>query len=94
MTESDFRALCAEQMADGPAVPESREPASVTGEPSDAELLATLDKATATFPPRHPEAEALNVVEYSLKLELRKARAGGARWGHRPAPPAEGEVGE
>ena len=34
MTESDFRALCAEQMADGPAVPEDREPAPVAGEPS------------------------------------------------------------
>ena len=35
MTESDFRALCAEQMADGPAVPEGREPASVVGDPSN-----------------------------------------------------------
>lgn len=79
--------------ADGPAVPDGREPASVVGEPSDEELLATLDKATATFPPRHPEAEALNAVEYPLKLELRKARAVIARYGHQPAPPAEPEPG-
>lgn len=78
---------------DGLAVPESREPASVAWEPSDEELLATLDKATADFPPRHPKAESLNAVEYPLALELRKARAVLARF-CRPAPvPAEGEVG-
>jgi hypothetical protein len=85
-------ALAAE--ADGPAV-QSREPASVVGEPSDMELLATLDKATAAFPPRHPEAGALNAVEYPLALELRKARAVLARYGHQLAPPAtQGEVAE
>ena len=76
-----------------PAVPEGREPASVAQEPSDADLLATLNKATATFPPRHPEAEGLNAVEYPLALELRKARAVLARWGNpAPQPPADGKV--
>ena len=42
---NDFRALCAEQMADGPAVPESREPASVAGEPSDEQLIEINDGA-------------------------------------------------
>lgn len=62
--------------------------------PTDEELLATLNKATAEFPPRHPEAEALNAVEYALELELRKARAAISRYGHQPAPPDEGEVAE
>ena len=76
------RALLAE--ADGPAVPDGREPASVALQPSDKELLATFNQAVADFPPRHPEAKVMNVVEYSLALELRKARAVLDRWG-RPA---------
>ena len=79
------RTLLAE--ADGPAVPDGREPASVTTQPSDAELLATLDQAVADFPPRHPEAEAMNAVEYPLALELRKARAVLARWGRSTPQP-------
>jgi hypothetical protein len=83
-------------LADEPAVPEDMEPAAVVGEPSDDELLATLSQAVADFPPRHPEAEALCVVEYEVELELRKARAvwNRARQASQPAPPAEGEVGE
>lgn len=58
--------------------------------PSDEELLATLSQAVADFPPRHPEAEALCVVEYEVELELRKARAvwDRARQGHQLAPQA------
>jgi hypothetical protein len=82
-------------LADEPAVPEGREPVSVTGQPSDEQLLDTLDRATADFPPRHPEAEGLNAVEYPLALELRKARAVLARWGNpAPQPPAKGEAAE
>lgn len=59
---------------------------------SDERLLAALKKAIADFPPRHSEAEALNVMEYSLALELRKARAVAAlaREGWRPIPKNEG----
>ena len=77
--------LAALDEADGPAVPDGREPASVALQPSDEELLATLNQAVADFPPRHSEAEAMNAVEYPLALELRKARAALARWG-RPTP--------
>lgn len=62
--------------------------------PSDEELLVTLDKATADFPPTHPEAEALNAVEYALALELRKARAVLTRYAHQPAPPADEQMPE
>ena len=88
------RALLAE--ADGPAVPDGREPASVALQPSDGELLATFNQAVADFPPRHPEAKVMNVVEYSLALELRKARAILARWGRPAAAPVAkpGEVAQ
>ena len=85
------RAALAEP-ADGP-------PAGAEG-PSDEELMATIIKATVNFPPSHPQAQPLYVVEYQLALELRKARAVLARWGnHSPnatemVPPAEGEVAE
>ncbi|MEB3165373.1 MAG: hypothetical protein VKO65_01750 [Cyanobacteriota bacterium] len=89
------KAALAQSEPDGPAVPTGREPASVADELSDEELLATLNRAVADFPPRHPEAEALNAVEYPLALELRKARAIiAADRARRPAPAAEGEVGE
>lgn len=50
--------------------------------PTDEELLETMDKATATFCPRHPEAEPLTAVEYARELEVRKARAILARYSH------------
>lgn len=49
--------------------------------PTDEELLETLDKATVTFCPRHPEAEPLSAVEYARELEIRKARAVRDRFG-------------
>jgi hypothetical protein len=54
--------------------------------PTDEELLAAQDQAVASFPPIHPEAEPLSAVEYARELEIRKARAVLARWGH-PALP-------
>lgn len=80
-------------LADEPAVPKGGEPVAVTGQPSDEQLLDTLDRATADFPPRHPEAEGLNAVEYPLALELRKARAVLARWGT-PAPTLPADVSQ
>lgn len=59
---------------------------------SDEQLLSALKKAIDDFPPQHPDAEALNAREYSLALELRKARAVAAlaREGWRPIPKDEG----
>jgi hypothetical protein len=74
---AEARAALAE--ADGPAVPEGREPASVVGEPSDDELQALADQfwveETAPFEEEH----------YAF------ARAVLARWGHQPAPLPAGE---
>lgn len=61
-------------LADGPAVPDGREPASVVGEPTDAELL---------------ELYPLSMTDLDDAFAF--ARAVLARWGHQPAPPAEGE---
>lgn len=42
---------------------------------TDEELLAAQDQAVASFPPIHPDAQALSAVEYARELEIRKARA-------------------
>ena len=58
--------------------------------PTDEELLAILSQAVASFPPIHPEAEAMSAVEYDWELETRKARAVLARWGRATVePPAK-----
>jgi len=64
--------------------------------PTDEELLAILSQAVASFPPIHPEAEALSAVEYDWEMEARKARAviaaDRARWGRTavgPVPASE-----
>lgn len=49
--------------------------------PTDQELLEVLDRATADFPPNHPEAESMTGARYALALEVRKARAVLSRWG-------------
>jgi hypothetical protein len=54
-------------------------------EPTDEQLLETQARAAAAFPPVHPEAEPLSAVEYARALQIRKARAVLAQWGH-PAP--------
>ena len=61
---------------------------------TDQELLAILSQAVASFPPIHPEAEAMSAVEYDWELETRKARAVIAavlaRWGRATVePPAK-----
>lgn len=48
--------------------------------PTDEDLLATQNQAVASFPPVHPDAEALSAVEYARELEIRKARAVLARY--------------
>lgn len=64
---------------------------------ADQELLEVLDRATADFPPNHPEAEPMTGARYALTLELRKARAAiAADRARRPAPqpPEDGQVAE
>ncbi len=89
-------ALAAE--ADGPDVPEGREPASVVGEPSDEELLdiaaQAIDGYSSGIKLGEYEAENEIAVEaYGSEL-ITFARAVLSRFGHQPAPPAAGEVGE
>ena len=49
--------------------------------PTDRELVAVLKQAIKDFPPNHPDAKALDSLEYDIEIELRKARAVLARWG-------------
>lgn len=77
------RAALAEPVADGPAVPEGREPASVVSEPSDEELDAMERQC-------YLATEVCNDSGCEYVFEHRRyARAVLARWGHQPAPPAE-----
>ena len=82
--------LAAERRAldesDGPAVLDGREPASVTGQPSDEELLELWQGWNLGWDPQKGMVLMPHPAEY--------ARAVLARWGHQPAPPAEGEVAE
>jgi|688.fasta_scaffold171327_4 hypothetical protein len=87
-----FYATCAALSADGPAVPEGREPAAVAGEPGDAELLG-LDQLAAAW---NAQADAANGWD-ELGLDeiiVWAQRQALARWGRQPTPPAEGEVTE
>jgi len=43
--------------------------------PTDEELVAVLKQAIKDFPPNHPDAKALDSLEYDIEIELRKARA-------------------
>lgn len=84
-------ALADKPVADGPAVPEGREPASVVGEPSDEELLELIPEGF-TAPVCAAAAIQANVLSF--------ARAVLARFGnHSPdatkmVGPAEGDVAE
>jgi hypothetical protein len=49
--------------------------------PTDEELVAAFATGIAAFPPQHPDAKHLSVVEYEIELEVRKARAVLERWG-------------
>ena len=90
LIEQTRAALAAE--ADGPAVPDGREPASVVGEPSDEELLDIAAQSIEPYDKIRPgeyEPENNCAIEvYSSEL-IAFARAVLARYGHQPAPPAE-----
>ena len=79
-----LRQKVTDALTDEPAVPQGREPASVTGQPSDEELADTYWKAW------HEYHDRTNSVLHSVGL-----RAVLARWGNpAPQPPADGEVAE
>ena len=85
-------------VADGPAVPEGREPASVVGEPSDEELLAFVPQGSSESDFYLPKGLPSNWVDGDFiappEAVVAFARAVLARWGHQSALPDEGEVAE
>lgn len=79
-------------LADEPAVPEGREPASVVANPSDAEL-DLLVIAIQALTPHQPDATTHNLAAVNRGREL--LRDALTRWSRpAPAPPAEGEVAD
>ena len=80
-------ALAAE--ADGPAVPESREPASVIGEPSDEVLLGIAAQSMNVYggirPGEYEEDNSCAIEVYGSEL-IAFARAALAHRGHQPEP--------
>ena len=86
MTDPDYRALCAELVdelehtegwptRDALLVRAHAALAQPVPMPSDAELRAALLAGIDSFPPQHPEAKHLSADEYSVELEIRKARS-------------------
>jgi hypothetical protein len=85
MSESKFRALCAELTEELALLDEpphelvNRAQAELAAPslepPTDEELVAAFAAGIAAFPPQHPDAKHLSVVEYEVELEVRKARA-------------------
>ncbi len=83
--------------ADGPAVPEGREPASVAGEPSDEELAQAAKAAIHEY--KYPtelvyflDSDSSEYEPFLLALRAAIA-ADRSRFGRQPAPPAAGKVG-
>jgi hypothetical protein len=89
----DFRALCAElldeldfQSSHHSAVDLKARARAALAQPepqgpTDKELCQILHQAVCDFPPTHPDALNLDVRQYGIALELRKARAVLDRWG-------------
>jgi hypothetical protein len=88
---SDAIATACAVLTDGPAV-QSREPASGVDEPTDEELLG-LDQLEAAWNAQADPANGWNELGLDEIIAWAQRQAL-ARWGHQPAPPAEGEVGE
>ena len=79
-------------LADEPAVPEGREPASVVAKPSDEEL-DLLVIAIQALTPHQPDATTHNLAAVNRGREL--LRDALTRWSRpAPAPQVEGEVAE
>jgi hypothetical protein len=95
-TEIARRARAA--LADGPAVPQDREPASVTGRPSDEELLDLLPQGNESgfwLPKGLPSDWVDGEFIAPPKAIIAFARDVLELWGNpTPPPPADGEVAE
>ncbi len=98
-----LRQKVTDALADGPAVPEGREPASVVSEPSDRELLELMPEtmrdefayaATACSDATGGQVKPRIFRVCLNTAALEYARAVLARYGHQPAPAVAGEVGE
>ena len=87
------RARAALAEADEPAVPEDTEPAAVTGQPSDEELLRIYGLAKRDYNYEGPIDDWPKRAERAAPVA--GLRAVLARWGnHAPAPTADREVAE
>ena len=79
-------------LADEPAVPEGREPASVVGQPSDEAWDALVERAWDKYQTVGYQGERF-MYDRDFGNALEFVRQGLARWGNpAPQPPAEGEV--
>ncbi len=87
-------ALCeiAAELEEKAAMAAEPEPASVVREPSDAELLG-LDQLEEAWNAQADEANGWNELGLDEIIAWAQRQAL-ARYGHQPAPPAAGEVGE
>ena len=81
MKTSDYAARAALAEADGPAVPEGREPASVVSEPSDNDILACMIEAASNV----PDGQAIGITNWDREA-IAAALAVLALCGHHPAP--------
>jgi hypothetical protein len=80
-------------LADGPAVPQGREPAAVITEPSDEEWDALVERVWDKYQTVGYQGERFMYDgDFGSALDLVRKEL--SRWGHQPAPPADGEVAE
>ena len=80
-------------LADEPAVPECSEPAAVTGQLSDEEWDALVERVWDKYETVGYRGERFMYDgDFGSALDLVRKEL--SRWGHQPAPPADGEVAE
>ena len=80
-------------VSDEPAVPQGREPAAVITEPSDEEWDALVERVWDKYQTVGYQGERFMYDgDFGSALDLVRKEL--SRWGHQPAPPADGEVAE